>query len=98
MQDIPQIHLINLDRRSADRLQLFKERNPHIQDFVRVSAVDGAKVDRAELIRSGMISENLPYGAGGLARALSHVRLWEMALAQFEALRCLRTRSSLRTV
>ncbi|MBV8472184.1 MAG: glycosyltransferase family 25 protein [Hyphomicrobiales bacterium] len=81
MKELPQIHLINLDR-SADRLRQFRERNPHITDFVRVSAVDGSQVDRQALIQAGRITADLPYGAGALGCALSHIGLWEKAVAE----------------
>ncbi len=81
MKELPQIHLINLDR-SMDRLRQFRDRNPHITDFVRVSAVDGSQVDRKALIQSRKISADLPYGAGALGCALSHIGLWEKAIAE----------------
>ena len=84
MKHLPLIHLINLDR-SVDRLQRFKQRNPHITDFVRVSAVDGAKVDREALVRAGVINSDLQYGPGALGCALSHMQLWDLAAAQDSA-------------
>jgi GR25 family glycosyltransferase involved in LPS biosynthesis len=81
MNGLPPIHLINLDR-STERLRLFRQCNDHLPDIVRVSAIDGSKLDREALIRSGYIIRDLPYGAGALGCAMSHVKLWEMAASQ----------------
>jgi GR25 family glycosyltransferase involved in LPS biosynthesis len=48
----------------------------------RVSATDGTTLDRDELLRSGYILDDLTYGAGALGCAMSHIRLWERALAE----------------
>jgi GR25 family glycosyltransferase involved in LPS biosynthesis len=81
MDDFPPIHLINLDR-STERLRRFNERNAHLDNIVRVSATDGSTLDREALISSGYISEDLEYGPGALGCAVSHVKLWETAVAQ----------------
>ena len=81
MKTLPEIHLINLDR-STERLRRFQELNWHLKDVVRVPAIHGAALNREELVESGYISENLSYGAGTLGSALSHLKLWEMAVAQ----------------
>jgi GR25 family glycosyltransferase involved in LPS biosynthesis len=78
---LEQIHLINLDR-GTDRLAKFKERNPHLENVLRISAVDGAFVNREALVRDGIITENLPYSPGTLGCALSHVGLWKIAVSQ----------------
>lgn len=76
------IFLLNLDR-SADRLSRFWDRNSHLEGTVqRVSATDGTALDRDELLRSGYILDDLTYGAGALGCAMSHIRLWERALAE----------------
>jgi GR25 family glycosyltransferase involved in LPS biosynthesis len=81
MFDLPPIHLINLDR-STERLLRFKERNGHLENIVRVGATDGSTLDREALISSGYINRDLPYAAGALGCAVSHVKLWEMAASQ----------------
>src|ERR1700693_507992 len=70
-----QVHLINLDR-STGRLKKFQEYNPHLENILRVPAVDGASVNRQELMDDGTIAENLSYELGALGGALSHVGLW----------------------
>ena len=81
MPGLPPIHLINLDR-STERLHRFQERNFHLPKIVRVPAVDGSALDREELIRTGVINRDLPYAAGTLGCAMSHLRLWKMAASQ----------------
>jgi GR25 family glycosyltransferase involved in LPS biosynthesis len=78
-------YVINLDR-SVERLRLFRERNPHLVDFERLSAIDGGTIDRNSLIQSGRILSDLPYTAGTLGCALSHLRLWEMAVETNKAI------------
>ncbi len=78
----PQIHLLNLDR-SEDRLRRFWERNSHLEGLVeRVPAIDGVTLDRDELLRTGYILDDLTYSPGALGCAMSHIRLWEMAIAE----------------
>ena len=74
------IQLINLDR-SPDRLAQFKKRNPHLQQVVRFPAIDGRLVDEEALMKEGIIASDCGYQAGSLGSALSHVRLWEKAIA-----------------
>jgi GR25 family glycosyltransferase involved in LPS biosynthesis len=81
MTEVPQIFLINLDR-SSDRLAAFQDRNPHMRSITRFSAVDGSMLDRAELIRSGYITDDLHYKPGTLGCALSHIRLWELVVRE----------------
>jgi GR25 family glycosyltransferase involved in LPS biosynthesis/glycosyltransferase involved in cell wall biosynthesis len=78
-EEVPPIHLINLDR-STDRLRRFKELNGHLENVHRVSATDGSTLDRESLIESEYINRDLPYMAGTLGCAMSHVRLWEKAV------------------
>jgi len=73
--------VINLDR-STDRLARFKARNSHLRDVIRCSAIDGATIDRQQLIASGHIKGDLPYSSGTLGCALSHIALWELAVKQ----------------
>ena len=86
MPDLPPIHLINLDR-STERLHRFQERNFHLPKIVRVPAVDGSALDREELIRAGVINRDLPYAAGTLGCAMSHLSLWKMAASQNQDIR-----------
>ncbi len=78
---LQQVHLINLDR-SDDRLSKFKERNQHLQNVIRISAVDGTAVDRAQLAKDGLICDDLSYPPGTLGCALSHINLWQKAVHQ----------------
>ena len=59
----------------------FRQRNPFL-DFIRVSAVDGSLVDREQLVKDGIISEDVLYAPGSLGCALSHVGLWKKAVEQ----------------
>jgi GR25 family glycosyltransferase involved in LPS biosynthesis/glycosyltransferase involved in cell wall biosynthesis len=79
--ELPPIHLINLDR-STERLLRFNEYNGHLGNVIRVPAADGSALDREALINSGYITADLPYPAGTLGCALSHLKLWEMAVSQ----------------
>ena len=78
---LPPMHVINLDR-SPERLRLFNERNQHLGEVTRVRATDGSTLDRAELIRTGYLTEDCTYLAGALGCAMSHVKLWEMAASE----------------
>jgi len=73
------IHLINLDR-STDRLAEFMAVNRHMANIQRFPAVEGSRIDRAGLIARGVIDPTLDYTAGALGNALSHFRLWELAI------------------
>ena len=75
-----EVHLINLDG-SVERLTRFTQRNSHL-NFLRVTAVDGLRVDKNELIEDGVITNDLPYFPGTLGCALSHVGLWRKAVTQ----------------
>jgi GR25 family glycosyltransferase involved in LPS biosynthesis len=79
LHELAEIHLINLDR-SVDRLDMFKERNAHLENVLRVSAVDGMAIDRRALQENGTITDDLPYGGGTLGCALSHIQLWHKAV------------------
>ena len=71
------VFVINLDR-CPGRLARFIAYNsmPGI-DIVRLSAVDGEKLDRAELIAGKSISSDLIYSTNSIACSLSHVRCWQ---------------------
>jgi GR25 family glycosyltransferase involved in LPS biosynthesis len=85
MNGLPPMHLINLDR-STDRLRHFRERNGHLENVVRVPAVDGSALDREALISSGYINRDLAYASGTLGCAMSHLKLWEMAASQNQSI------------
>ncbi len=75
---LTQVHVINLDR-STDRLASFNRLNSHLASVLRCPAVDGATVDRQEMIRDGLMLEDCVYSSGTLGCALSHVELWKKA-------------------
>lgn len=75
-----QIHLINLDR-STERLAEFTARNRHLTDVTRFTAIDGRQADRGALVAQGIIGPNLNYTDGALGNCLSHLALWERAIA-----------------
>ena len=85
MDGLPPMHVINLDR-STERLRRFRERNGHLQNILRVPAIDGGALDREALISSGYINRDLLYASGTLGCAMSHLRLWEMAVSQDQSL------------
>ena len=76
------IHLINLDR-STERLAEFKAANPHLENVRRFSAIDGYRQDIAALVKSGIFEAGVAegYTPGALGAALSHLALWEEAIA-----------------
>jgi GR25 family glycosyltransferase involved in LPS biosynthesis len=76
-----EIHVINLDR-SVERFSRFKERNAHLDKVFRESAVDGAIVDKNQLLKAGLIAEGVPYSTGALGCAISHINLWRKAVEQ----------------
>lgn len=75
------VYVINLDR-DHERLQTFSTINAGTAEFIRFSAVDGRKSDRATLEQEGVIANNLTYNNGQLGCALSHVALWRGAVVQ----------------
>lgn len=75
------MYVINLDR-SADRLSQFHERNMHMTGIMRSPAVDGSRVDRSSLLKSGYIDKTLTYSPGALGCALSHIHLWELCIRE----------------
>ena len=80
-----QNYLINLDR-SADRLAAFNERNADVLSVHRFAAVDGRTVARAELLQTGLFMPGVTYTDGAVGATLSHLSLWDMAIARNEPL------------
>jgi GR25 family glycosyltransferase involved in LPS biosynthesis len=75
-------YVINLDR-SPDRLKTFLADNsmPGLE-FVRMRAIDGQKLDRAELVRRGVIAADLLYSNNSVACSLSHLSCWQEIIKQ----------------
>lgn len=69
------LRLISLDR-TPDRLARFKARNPQYADMTRIPAIDGALIDREELVAGNMLEAGLPYTDGAIGCALSHITQW----------------------
>jgi glycosyl transferase, family 25 len=81
-----QISLINLDR-TPDRLAEFHRLNPHLSEVSRFRAVDGRTLDVSALTSIRLIERSIAftYTKGALGCALSHLALWEKAIAKDEA-------------
>jgi glycosyl transferase family 25 len=80
------IHVINLDR-SKDRLSTFETMNSHLSNQLRrFPAVDGNGMARGPLIDRGILAADLDYSDGALGIALSHLTLWDCAIAQNQPL------------
>jgi glycosyl transferase, family 25 len=78
--------LINLDR-SPERLAEFRANNVHLsEDFTRLSAVDGQKLDLGVLQGAGLVTSDIlkTYSTNELACAMSHIALWKRGLASGE--------------
>ncbi|HYD62312.1 MAG TPA: glycosyltransferase family 25 protein [Noviherbaspirillum sp.] len=73
------IKVINLER-SAERREKFARLNRHI-DYEFFKAVDGAGLSVESIAGSGLFDANLAYTPGAYGCALSHLRLWEEAIA-----------------
>ncbi|MFT8672565.1 MAG: glycosyltransferase family 25 protein [Acetobacter orientalis] len=74
-----EIRLINLDR-SVDRLKRFRNHNMTHNNINRVSAIDGTKIDRLELIEGELLDPSLIYTDGAIGCALSHIIQWNYAV------------------
>ena len=81
------LNLINLDR-DAERLQGFAAINNHLRGIIRFPAVDGRTLDLPTLTGDGIITPGIfdTYTAGRLGGALSHLALWDKAIATGETL------------
>lgn len=72
------VYVISLDR-SAERFSSFLERNSHLSDITRARAVDGAGLDRNDLVARGVLSPDLDYTHAALGCAMSHACVWQIA-------------------
>lgn len=90
-------YVLNLTRRPERLLRFLGWNRGHGLDLQVVPALDGAALDRAELVGRGLLeAENGRYTAGALGAALSHREQWLACLAEgvprmvFEDDACLR--------
>jgi hypothetical protein len=83
--DAESIVVINLDR-YPERLKTFGERNSHLGIIRRLGAIDGTKVNRADLIAHGRLAPEFDISDDALGCALSHVSLWHEAIRTERAL------------
>ena len=74
------IYVISLDR-SVERFSSFLQRNAHLGDSTRARAVDGACLDRNDLLARGVLSREVGYTNASLGCAVSHACLWQIASA-----------------
>jgi glycosyl transferase family 25 len=81
-----QISLINLDR-TPGRLADFNRFNEHLGEVSRFRAVDGKTLDVGALAGIHLLEPSVvsTYTKGALGCALSHLALWEKAIAKDEA-------------
>jgi len=75
MAEIGPLYVISLER-TPQRWRAFEAANEGGPTYTRFDAVDGLKVDPAELISSGMVASDLSYTPGAMGCALSHITLW----------------------
>jgi len=70
------------------RLAQFQELNSHLSGVSRFSAIDGRTIDLPQLVRSGLVREDIltAYSPGSVGAAMSHIALWEMAISKGTAL------------
>jgi GR25 family glycosyltransferase involved in LPS biosynthesis len=80
-----QINLINLDR-SPERLAEFTRANRFLPQIRRVQAVEGRSVDLPALIAAGVFAADIAWTPGAIGNALSHLRLWDEAIATRKAI------------
>lgn len=72
--------VISLER-TPERLKRFYSLNGNRHRIEHFQAVDGRSMDRTSLAAEGVIEEKLShYSNGAIGAALSHKRLWEMAV------------------
>ncbi len=77
------VNVINLDR-SADRMTRFQSINSHLDNISRFRAIDGRTLDLNALIRERLIQKDVlsAYTVGALGCAMSHLALWDQAIAR----------------
>jgi GR25 family glycosyltransferase involved in LPS biosynthesis len=75
MAEIGPLYVISLAR-TPERWQAFEAANEGGPAYARFDAVDGRKIDPAELIASGMMTAGLGYTLGAIGCALSHIAFW----------------------
>jgi glycosyl transferase family 25 len=76
------LYVISLDR-SPERLKKFLADNLMVPglDIVRFRAIDGQKLDRADLLSRKVITSDLIYSNNAVACALSHMEVWRKIVA-----------------
>ena len=77
--------VINLNR-TPQRLIKFKQQNPRFI-FDRFSAIDGSRINRAELVEHNLFTEKTAnrYTNGAIGVALSHRALWQECVSTNES-------------
>jgi GR25 family glycosyltransferase involved in LPS biosynthesis len=75
MAQIGPLYVISLER-TPQRWRAFEAANEGGPPYMRFDAVDGLKIDPAELISSGMMASDLSYTLGAIGCALSHIAFW----------------------
>jgi len=75
MAEIGPLYVISLER-TPERWRAFEAANQGGPAYTRFGAVDGLKIDPAELISSGTMTRGLSYTAGAIGCALSHIAFW----------------------
>jgi GR25 family glycosyltransferase involved in LPS biosynthesis len=78
------VKVINLVR-SEDRRNAFIEINQGL-DYEFIPAIDGLSVDKQTLIDQKLFESRLQYTPGAIGCALSHLHLWEWAIAENQAI------------
>ena len=73
------LNVISLDR-TPERFAQFRQWNPGFA-VSRFAAFDGARLDRAQCVRDGLIAEDNRYAPGAIGNAMSHVALWRRCAA-----------------
>ncbi|GBQ83037.1 glycosyltransferase [Gluconacetobacter johannae DSM 13595] len=66
---------INRDK-DVKRREIFLEKNFHVENIERFSAVDKQNINKNDLIGRGILNEDCIYGNAAIANALSHIYLW----------------------
>jgi GR25 family glycosyltransferase involved in LPS biosynthesis len=75
MAEIGPLYVISLER-TPQRWRAFEAAHQGGPAYTRFDAVDGRKIDPAELISSGVMAEGLNYTPGAVGCALSHLAFW----------------------